>query len=99
MARFFLRACFLHNYWDTTSDGMQGTRNVNSSLKANMRRRLGLTYRGGASAYPFILPSILFIWLFVTTLHHRHPLLRLQRLRPAHPARVGRAEELPPDWR
>ncbi|MDE2862517.1 MAG: sugar ABC transporter permease, partial [Chloroflexota bacterium] len=30
-----------------------------------MRRRLGLTYRGGATAYLFVLPSILFITVFV----------------------------------
>ncbi len=30
-----------------------------------LRRRLGLTYRGGASAYLFVLPSIVFIMVFV----------------------------------
>ena len=32
---------------------------------ATLRRRLGLTYRGGASAYLFVLPSIIFIGVFV----------------------------------
>ncbi|MXX66778.1 MAG: sugar ABC transporter permease [Chloroflexi bacterium] len=32
---------------------------------ATLRRRLGLTYRGGASAYLFVLPSIVFIGVFV----------------------------------
>ena len=30
-----------------------------------LRRRLGLTYRGGATAYLFVLPSIVFITVFV----------------------------------
>jgi ABC-type sugar transport system permease subunit len=30
-----------------------------------LRRRLGLTYRGGATSYLFVLPSILFITVFV----------------------------------
>ena len=30
-----------------------------------LRRRLGLTYRGGATAYLFVLPSIIFIGVFI----------------------------------
>ena len=30
-----------------------------------LRRRLGLTYRGGATAYLFVLPSVIFIGVFV----------------------------------
>ena len=28
MARFFLRACFLHNYWDTTAPSFAGRRQL-----------------------------------------------------------------------
>ncbi|MYC48049.1 MAG: sugar ABC transporter permease [Chloroflexi bacterium] len=33
--------------------------------RMTLRRRLGLTYRGGATSYMFVLPSVLFIGVFV----------------------------------
>ena len=44
---------------------MQATGTVQRSWQANLRARLGLTYRGGATSYLFVLPSILFISVFV----------------------------------
>ncbi len=44
---------------------MQRARTAAGSWQAGLRRRLGLTYRGGASAYLFVLPSILFISIFI----------------------------------
>ncbi|MXX66805.1 MAG: sugar ABC transporter permease, partial [Chloroflexi bacterium] len=36
-----------------------------SSLQLALRRRFRLTYRGGATAYLFVLPSVIFIGVFV----------------------------------
>ena len=44
---------------------MQSADLGSSAWRANLRRRMGLTYRGGASAYLFVLPSILFIGIFI----------------------------------
>ena len=44
---------------------MQSANLGSSAWRANLRRRMGLTYRGGASAYLFVLPSILFIGIFI----------------------------------
>ena len=44
---------------------MQTAGTVQRSWQANLRARLGLTYRGGATSYLFVLPSILFISVFV----------------------------------
>ncbi len=38
---------------------------VDSARPGGMRRRMGLTFRGGLVAYLFVLPSIVFITLFV----------------------------------
>ncbi len=44
---------------------MQRTATVGTATRRTMRHRLGLSYRGGASAYLFVLPSIIFISIFV----------------------------------
>ena len=44
---------------------MQTAGTYKSPWLAELRRRLGLTYRGGATSYLFVLPSILFISVFV----------------------------------
>ncbi|MXY12589.1 MAG: sugar ABC transporter permease [Chloroflexi bacterium] len=44
---------------------MQTAGTVQSSWQTNLRRRLGLTYRGGPTSYLFVLPSIIFISVFV----------------------------------
>ena len=44
---------------------MQTADTYKSPWLAELRRRLGLTYRGGATSYLFVLPSILFISVFV----------------------------------
>ena len=44
---------------------MQTAETVQRSWQSNLRHRLGLTYRGGATSYLFVLPSIMFISVFV----------------------------------
>ncbi len=44
---------------------MQRAGTVGTATRRTMRHRLGLSYRGGASAYLFVLPSITFISIFV----------------------------------
>ena len=44
---------------------MQQAGTVGTATRRTLRHRLGLTYRGGASAYLFVLPSIIFISIFV----------------------------------
>ena len=44
---------------------MQASGTVGPPLRATLRRRLGLSYRGGFTSYLFVLPSILFIGVFV----------------------------------
>ena len=44
---------------------MDRTTTSGTATQRTLRHRLGLSYRGGASAYLFVLPSILFITIFV----------------------------------
>ena len=44
---------------------MQADQALGNAPRMTIRRRLGLTYRGGATSYLFVLPSILFISIFV----------------------------------
>ena len=44
---------------------MQADQAIGAAPRMTIRRRLGLTYRGGATSYLFVLPSILFIGIFV----------------------------------
>ena len=44
---------------------MQADQALGTAPRMTIRRRLGLTYRGGATSYLFVLPSILFISIFV----------------------------------
>ncbi len=44
---------------------MQADQAIGAAPRMTMRRRLGLTYRGGATSYLFVLPSIIFIGIFV----------------------------------
>ncbi len=44
---------------------MQAHEASGAALRGTLRRRLGLTYRGGASAYLFVLPSVIFISIFI----------------------------------
>ena len=44
---------------------MQANQAIGAAPRMTLRRRLGLTYRGGASSYLFVLPSVIFISVFV----------------------------------
>ena len=44
---------------------MQANQVIGTAPRMTIRRRLGLTYRGGATSYLFVLPSVLFISVFV----------------------------------
>ena len=44
---------------------MQANQAIGTAPRMTIRRRLGLTYRGGATSYLFVLPSVLFISVFV----------------------------------
>jgi ABC-type sugar transport system permease subunit len=44
---------------------MQANQAIGAAPRMTLRRRLGLTYRGGATSYLFVLPSIIFIGVFV----------------------------------
>ena len=44
---------------------MHATGISGAAPRLTWRRRLGLTYRGGATSYLFVLPSIIFIAVFV----------------------------------
>ena len=44
---------------------MQADQAIGPAPRMTIRRRLGLTYRGGATSYLFVLPSVLFISIFV----------------------------------
>ena len=44
---------------------MQSAQTMGDAPHRTLRRRLGLSYRGGASSYLFVLPSVVFISIFV----------------------------------
>ena len=44
---------------------MQADQAIGPAPRMTIRRRLGLTYRGGATSYLFVLPSVIFISIFV----------------------------------
>ncbi len=44
---------------------MQSAQAMGDAPHRTLRRRLGLSYRGGASSYLFVLPSVIFISIFV----------------------------------